>query len=363
MYRNNLKYLFLSTESLRPGKGGISRVARLMAKVIVEEQGQMVNGLKALSLSDTYPVTEFVENSKTVKGSYLKYILFNNLARVKYNYFLYDFLGVMRSHNILPFLPKRPSLVWAHGIEVWENALPCHIANLRHADYVLFNSNYTKKKVESLHGQLRNSHVCLLSTETDDGPREVVPYYDRKPVVLIVARMEKGRDKGHRSLIRSWSYVIEKIPDARLKIVGQGNDKENIKEIADKSSAGNSIDFLGFVSDETLDDLYNNARLFAMPSRGEGFGIVYIEAMKHGLPVVGSVYDAAREVIEHGKTGLTIDSDRDAELAGAIIELLSNPEKARYMGEQGFHRWRKYFSYSSFKDRFITHLNEFISKN
>ncbi len=334
-----------------------------MAKVIIEEQGQMVNDLKALSLSDTYPMTQFVENALTTKGSYLKYFLYNNLARVKFNYFLYDFLGVMRSHNILPFLPKRPSMVWAHGIEVWQNARQCHIENLRNADYVLFNSHYTKKRVETLHGQLRKSHVCWLGTETDDAPGTVVPYHNRKPLVLIVARMEKGRDKGHRSLIRSWPGVIKKIPDAMLKIVGKGNDMENIRKIADMSSTGSSIDFLGFVSDENLEDLYKNSRLFVMPSHGEGFGIVYIEAMRHGLPVIGSVYDAAAEVISHGKTGLIIDSEKNGELAGGIIEVLSNREKARHMGEQGFLRWQKHFSYSSFKDRFATHLGAFISKD
>ncbi len=360
---NDVKSLFLSVESMESGKGGIARVARLMAKVIVEEKGSMINGLKSLSLSDTYPVTQFFENALTVNGSYLKYVLYNNLARVKYNYFLYDFLGVMRSHNILPFLPKRPSMVWAHGIEVWENARPCYIETLQNADYVLFNSDYTKKRAETLHGQLRNSHVCMLGTETDDVPDAVIPYLNRKPVVLIVARMEKGRDKGHRSLIRSWPDVIKKIPDAVLKIVGQGSDRENFKKIIDMSSARNSIDLLGFVSDKELDDLYKNAQLFVMPSHGEGFGIVYIEAMRHGLPVIGSVYDAAGEVISHGKTGLTIDAERDGELSGGIIDLLGNPEKAGYMGEQGFLRWQKHFSYSSFKDRFVTHLGAFILRN
>lgn len=358
---NSANSLFLSVESLEPGKGGIARVARLMAKIIDENSGGIIHKYKVLSLSDDYSATPFEQNSQTVNGSYVKYVLHNNFARLKYNLFLYDFLGVMRSHNLLPLLPKRPAMVWAHGIEIWETARACHISALRKAEYVLFNSNYTRQKVEALHGRVRNCHVCPLGTETDDIPEGTVPYVLRKPDVIIVARMEKGRDKGHRSLVRIWPEVLTKIPDAKLKIVGKGNDMEHIRKMADMSSARASIDFLGYVSDEELDDFYKKARLFVMPSHGEGFGIVYIEAMRHGLPVIGSVYDAAGEVILNGNTGLTVDSDDGRELAEAITGLLGNPEKAGAMGEQGFSRWKTHFSYSAFKHRFMHHMDAFIS--
>jgi phosphatidylinositol alpha-1,6-mannosyltransferase len=169
--------------------------------------------------------------------------------------------------------------------------------------------------------------------------------------VLIVGRLETGRPKGHDELIACWPTVAAAVPGARLAIVGRGPDHPRIRGIAASSAAAASIDLLGFVSDQELERLYNRAAVFAMPSRGEGFGLVYIEAMRHGLPVVGSVHDAAPEVNLDGVTGANVDLDRPGQLAERLVELLRDRALASRLGEAARARWQANFRYSCFRER------------
>ena len=96
--------------------------------------------------------------------------------------------------------------------------------------------------------------------------------------------------------------------------------------------------------------------MFAMPSRGEGFGLVYIEAMRHGLPVIASRQDAGQEINIDGETGFNIDLGSVTELPDRIIYLLENPDLAQAMGLAGYKRWAEHFRYGAFKERFLEGL-------
>ena len=105
---------------------------------------------------------------------------------------------------------------------------------------------------------------------------------------------------------------------------------------------------------------YQAASVFALPSRGEGFGLVYIEAMRHALPVIASVHDAGAEVVESGRTGLLANLDRPGDLSGKICQLLDRPDEARRMGLVGQERWRRDFTFDAFRHRFGRVLDEFL---
>jgi phosphatidylinositol alpha-1,6-mannosyltransferase len=96
-----------------------------------------------------------------------------------------------------------------------------------------------------------------------------------------------------------------------------------------------------------------------MPSRQEGFGIVYIEAMRRGLPVIASWQDAGQELNIDGNTGYNVDLDRPGELGARIADLLGNREKCAAMGAAGRQRWREHFRYSAFRSRILEHLSAF----
>ena len=109
--------------------------------------------------------------------------------------------------------------------------------------------------------------------------------------------------------------------------------------------------FTGFVADGVMRQLLARCQIFAMPSRGEGFGLAYLEAMRCGLPCIGSDADAASEVIADDETGRIVASSEIGQLASAIAELLENPDAARRMGERGQIRERDTFAFSNFRER------------
>lgn len=280
-------------------------------------------------------------------------------AGLRQSHFLYDFLGTARAHCRIPLL-RRPFLTWIHGIEVWEQMRPDRLAWAGRAALLLANSEYTRTRAAALHGCFSGAQVCWLASETDDLPR-ALPARPGPPTVLMVARFDGGGGyKGHRELIAGWPKVVALLPDARLVFVGRGPGRPVIEQLALESPARSRIEFRGFVPDDELGALWAESSVFAMPSRGEGFGLVYIEAMRQGVPVVASVHDAAPEVNLDGVTGFNVNLDSPEELPERLVYLLRNPSVAARLGGNGRERWRQNFRFSCFKERFRPLLYDFL---
>jgi phosphatidylinositol alpha-1,6-mannosyltransferase len=161
---------------------------------------------------------------------------------------------------------------------------------------------------------------------------------------------------GHDALIAAWPSVRAQVADAELWIAGEGNDLPRLEQLARTLGVAQAVHFLGRVSDEQLGELYRSAALFVMPSRQEGFGLVYAEAMWHGLPCIGSTADAAGDVIVDGETGLLVPYGDVAAIASAIATLLTDRDRAERMGQAGQRRAREQFSYARFRRDLLTAL-------
>jgi phosphatidylinositol alpha-1,6-mannosyltransferase len=351
--------LFMGFESLLPGNGGICRVARLLTRVIGEQAGQLHLSARTLVLNDSVPSTELGVPIESARGSRARFVYKVNKAALTQSHFIYDFLGMARAHSLLPLL-RRPFLTFICGIEVWEGTRPDRIACARRASMLVSISEYTRTRAECDFGCFSQARVCWLGTETDEVPSSA-PEHNGPPRVLIVARMDDPSYKGHAELLRAWPTVVAALPDAILTIVGTGDGAAAYKAMAGCLPCADRIEFRGFVPDAEMDDIWSRASVFAMPSRGEGFGLVYIEAMRHGLPVIASIHDAAPEINLDGCTGYNVDLDRPGELAEKIIYLLRNRDRAAELGGNGQRRWHEHFRYSAFRDRFLPILNDFLS--
>jgi phosphatidylinositol alpha-1,6-mannosyltransferase len=156
------------------------------------------------------------------------------------------------------------------------------------------------------------------------------------------------RGKGHEQLIDAWRKVRRAVPGAELWIAGGGDDVPRLEALA-RRCGGGGVRFLGRVSDAELASLYRRASLYAMPSRQEGFGLAWAEAMWFGLPCIGSTADAASQVIDDGDSGRLVPWGDVPALARAVIEILSHPEEARRMGERGRQLVRERFGYARFR--------------
>jgi phosphatidylinositol alpha-1,6-mannosyltransferase len=144
--------------------------------------------------------------------------------------------------------------------------------------------------------------------------------------------------------------VQARVPNARLFVIGRGDDVERLRAKAMAAGLGEAIVFTGFVRDGVMRELLTRCNVFAMPSRGEGFGLAYLEAMRRGLPCIGSDADAASEVIADGETGCIVPAGDLPALAAAISELLADPARARALGARGRERERTSFSFTGFQD-------------
>jgi phosphatidyl-myo-inositol dimannoside synthase len=345
--------LQLSATRLDLAASGIGRVARLMARVVADE------GIDArlLSLSPG-PKQLFGLRVRHAAGNQPVFLALNALAALRARAFLYDFAGVARAHPPRPL--AAPYLTWMHGIEVWENARRDHLERLRAADVLLVNSHYTLERASKLHRGLEHAHVCWLATETDDPA--AAPLEDHPPSVMILGRIDASEAyKGHCELIEAWPAVRKRVPDAQLLIAGDGSGRQALQQLARRHAPGSGIEFLGFVPDDALPALFRRTHVLAMPSRGEGFGLTYIEAMRCGIPVVASIHDAAPEINLHGVTGLNVDLDDPRALPSALADLLHDRDHARRLGSAGRQRWVEHFRYARFRERFAAHLRALVS--
>jgi phosphatidylinositol alpha-1,6-mannosyltransferase len=180
-------------------------------------------------------------------------------------------------------------------------------------------------------------------------------------MLLTVARMASWeRYKGHDIVLRALPSVVAKVPNLTYVVVGDGDDRPWLEGLAKELGVAEHVSFTGEVSDSELAALYRRSEVFALPARtviddydpkGEGFGIVFLEAMAFGKPVVGPNYGAPAELIRHGENGLLVDPEDPASVAGALVNLFTNPEAAREMGRAASDWVRRNHSYGSFRER------------
>ena len=161
-------------------------------------------------------------------------------------------------------------------------------------------------------------------------------------------------------MLEAWPLVLRRVPDARYRIVGDGDDRARLEERARELGIAGSVHFAGLVSAEELDVCYDRCAVFALPARtelnaesprGEGFGIVFLEAMARGKPVVGPRVGAPAEFIRSGEHGLLVDPEDAGEVAAALTELLEDPLRGRRMGEAGKNWVAREFSFDRFCER------------
>lgn len=156
----------------------------------------------------------------------------------------------------------------------------------------------------------------------------------RPPTILSVARQYPRKDT--RALLRAMKIIVERHPTTRLTVIGGGPELPQLRGLSNELALNRHVSFRGPVArDHDVRTAYFEADVFCLPSLQEGFGIVFVEAMAAGLPVVAARAGAVPEVVRHGRTGLLVPpSDPDA-LAAALMSLLENPEERRRLGAAG----------------------------
>jgi glycosyltransferase involved in cell wall biosynthesis len=267
--------------------------------------------------------------------------------------------------SLLPFHP--PYAIWEIGIEVFQPLSFWKRHALNNAHTLLSISHNTTQVARRLNPTLKEAKVVHLAVEPplmgldSDGDQQAVAPYDpsqRKRAILIVGSMYRSMlYKGHRELIAAWPQVVKIFPDAELWIVGWGDGRVDIEEQAYslEKQVQQRILFLGRLEDEELQDRFRTCRAFAMPSTGEGFGLVFVEAARQALPSIGGRHDSVKEIIVDNETGILVEQSPD-DIARACISLLKDDELARRMGQAARQRYLDYFQFKHFRARLLDAL-------
>ena len=165
--------------------------------------------------------------------------------------------------------------------------------------------------------------------------------------------------KGFEYLIRAMPLVLEKHKQARLKIVGSGPLESKLKELIYELDLGDEVEIVNNVSDEELLMIYNSSDLFVLPSivdsqgNTEGLGVVLLEAMACGLPVIGSDVGGIPDIIEDNKTGIMISEKDISGISGAILKLIENENYLEKLSIQGYDIVRDRFSWKKISKLYL----------
>jgi glycosyltransferase involved in cell wall biosynthesis len=252
---------------------------------------------------------------------------------------------------------RMKTIVCTHGVEVWEPLPLLRRRALRKADLILAPSHSTAEHVAALQN-IPLAHIRVLPWALDPQfealvtqPRVPLPeHFPRSgQVILTVGRwLATERYKGMDTLITALPRLLTRWPELQLVLAGEGDDRAWLEELTEKNGVSRHVHFLAKLSCEQLASCYTVCDIFALPSRGEGFGLVYLEAMAFAKPVIGGAHGGAPEVIQDGVTGYLVQHGDAIQLAICIETLLADPTLARNMGERGRQRVANEFRFNVF---------------
>jgi phosphatidylinositol alpha-1,6-mannosyltransferase len=263
--------------------------------------------------------------------------------------------------------PGLRSVVVVHGVEVWTPLPAIRRWALQSADRIVAPSQDTLSralKQQNLFPAKGRKIEWSLGPEFD--PQRPLSIDSLLPagfppgrVLLTVGRWDAVEAyKGADHLIAAMPALVDRFSDVQLVAVGEGTDLPRLKSLAAKSGVPGKIHFLPFIAHDQLPNAYDHCAVFAMPSRGEGFGLVFIEAMARAKPVIGGAHGGTPDVIEDGVTGYLVPYGDVAQLVDRLTRLLSDRSLLHQMGANALAKVKRDFTFA----RFYAELSDLLSE-
>ncbi|MEH2169957.1 MAG: glycosyltransferase family 4 protein [Nostoc sp.] len=233
---------------------------------------------------------------------------------------------------ILKIFTGIPYWVVAHGLEVWDIENKATKFALEKADKIISVSSYTRQRL--LQDTNIDSEKIVILPNTFDASKFLInskPTYLLKrynltaeqPVILTVTRLgSMAKYKGYDQILHALVKVRLYLPNVHFILAGKGDDIPRIKALVTNLNLQDCVTIAGFVPDKELCDHYNLCDVFALPSKGEGFGIVFLEALACGKPVLAGNQDGSIDPLADGKLGCLVDPDNVEEIADNLIQIL-----------------------------------------
>jgi glycosyltransferase involved in cell wall biosynthesis len=254
--------------------------------------------------------------------------------------------------------PGSRIVIWAYGAEAWQRPSLLGRIGLHFVDQIWSISEFTAGKVATSAGipsqKIVTVPLALLPEQAAalSGPLEEDP--DLGAEVLTVSRLWTRYEKGVDRLIEALPLVRR---DIRLVVVGDGDDRPRLEQLAHAVGPRQHVIFAGQVDDAALVRRYQGSQVFALPSGREGFGLVVLEAMMAAKPVVAVRAGATPELVRDGETGLLVPVDDQAALASAIESLVGDRMLAEALGRRGREIAQREYGFDRFSSRVMALLS------
>jgi phosphatidyl-myo-inositol dimannoside synthase len=347
------------------GIGGIQEISRQTVRALWDISARAGWSLCLLALNDPLGVHEYSTGGNKIafRGfgrSKVRFVLAalqnaNNKLRV-----------VLAAHpNLAPpaawmkrLAPQLKVLVMAHGVEVWQPLPRRRHAALISADIVLAASTSTVQKLTEVQG-VPLEKIRKLPWPLDPGllsmadapehlplPKDFPP----SPVILTVGRWAASEQyKGVDDLVRALAQLRSAFPSLSLVAVGAGDDLPRIRQIAADLGVSGSVQFLSRLPTPELAACYSRADIFALPSTGEGFGVVFLEAMAFGKPIVAVAAGGSTDLVDDGTNGILVPARDQPALARALERLLRDDSLRSALRRRGAEIVRHKYRFEAFQ--------------
>jgi glycosyltransferase involved in cell wall biosynthesis len=336
-----MKVVFLSLKGFA-GIGGIEKVNRLVMRVLTDlKEMRQIGDFRALSAYDETCDTRYIPSAAFVGfgGNRIAFSLAAVRAGISADV-------VILSHiNLAPVVlaikalrPRVKLLLIAHGIEIWPRQSAIKKALMMRCERMLAISHFTKNKVIEVNG-IPASGVEVLHNSID--PFLKIPQRFEKPehllrryglqfddqILITVTRMSTfEKFKGYDRVIESVARLKFQFPRIKYLLAGKCDEAERqrLTQMIQSLGLQNQVILTGFVKEEELTDHFLLGDIFVMPSKKEGFGIVFIEALACGMTVIAGNKDGSVDAIRNGTWGLLTDPDDTDEIRETIVKGLNS---------------------------------------
>jgi len=355
--------------------GGIEKVCRIAGKVLTD--------LAATNPGTAVKVFSMYDGKASADEKYIPAITFRGFGRNKLAFVLAACRSGIKSQQVIishtnllipAFLikilsPSTRLILLAHGIEVWEPFNPIKKYMLHKCDRVLAVSNFTKEKMMMVHGipahRISVLNNCLdpflplpvISGAKDAGILKRYGLNAGQPLLLTITRISSGEQyKGYDQVFVALKKLKERYSGIRYLLAGKydAEEKHRIDALVKRHEIGDTVILPGFILEEELAAHYDIADCYIMPSKKEGFGIVFIEALYYGKPVIAGNVDGSVDALDNGSLGLLVNPDDQDQITTAIEKVLDNVQAHLPNHELVF----KKFSYEVYRENWRRVLEE-----
>jgi len=354
----------LFTEML--SAGGVQGASRLVAAVTAKFSSERGMTVRFLSLNDAQGLhavrvgtLEFVVSGYARSRAQFIFATMRAARRrpalvIALHPHLAPIAWAMKAHT-----RKLRSMVFAHGVEVWQPLGWPRGPALRRANLIVGPSTDTIERLVTTQSVPADKIRRLAwGLDPDFEARLAARNSLLRPpgfpqagqIILSVGRWDTSEQyKGADTLIIVLPRIVKALPDVALVLVGDGDDRPRLEQLARDCGVLERTYFLRGLTAEQLSACYANCDVFALPSRGEGFGFVFLEAMAYSKPVVGGAHGGIPDIVEDGVTGLLVPHGDTDRVEQALESLLGHADYARQMGERGKERVLREFSFERFQ--------------